>query len=159
MRKKAQTEIMGLLTIVVLFIFIGLIYVMLTGKEEPGSLARDVVQYEQVENFLDAFVQLTPCYVETPYPQMETIIKDCYASEGMDTVCGKPCKDFINEEFENVMTAYNPKQAYEFKILKGKEEFISQNNPSEGCPETAETRAGSIVLSRELTLRLTYCIK
>lgn len=158
MKKKAQTEIMGLLTIVVLFIFIGLIYIMLAGKADKGSLTRDIVQYEKVQNLLDAFIQITPCYTKVPYDQMETIIKDCHTSAGSATICGKPCKDFIMEEMGNIMKAYNPKQDYEFKILKNKEVFITHG----GCPETAETRAGSINLpsGRDiLTLRLTYCIK
>lgn len=153
--RKAQTEIMGLLTIVVLFIFIGLIYIMLAGKADKGSLTTDVVQYEKVQNLLSSFIQITPCYVKTPYDQMETIIKDCYASDGSATICGKPCKDLITEEMDSMMKAYNPKQAYEFKILKGKEAFITQG----GCPADSETRVGSITLSRDLALRLTYCIK
>jgi hypothetical protein len=180
MKKKAQTEIMGLLTIVVLFIFIGLIYIMLAGKADKGSLTQDIVQYEKVQNLLSSFIQITPCYTKVPYDQMSTIIKDCYASDGSATICGKPCKDFITAEMDSMMKAYNPKQAYEFKILKGKEEFISKKKcPStagtgddccscpccccdklkETCPTNIETRAGSIDLSRDLTLRLTYCIK
>lgn len=156
--RKAQTEIIGLLTIIVLFIFLGLIYIMLTGKSDQGSLTRDVVQYEKVQSLLDVFVQLTPCYTKMPYDQMDTIIKDCSTSAGSATVCGKPCKDLIIEELKNVMEAYNPKQDYQFKILKGKEEFLSQGT----CPSTAETRAGSITLTTGrdiITLRLTYCIK
>lgn len=155
MKKKAQTEIMGLLTIVVLFIFLGLIYIMLAGKSDKGSLTTDVVQYEKVQNLLSSFIQITPCYTKVPYDQISTIIKDCYTSDGSATICGKPCKDFIIGEMDNMMKAYNPKQAYEFKILKGKEAFITQGI----CPADAETRAGSIDLSRDLTLRLTYCIK
>lgn len=155
MKRKAQTEIMGLLTIVVLFIFIGLIYVILAGKADKGSLTQDVVQYEKVQNLLSSFIQITPCYSQMPYDQMSTIIKDCYTSAGTNTVCGKPCKDFIIGEMDNMMKAYDPKQEYEFKILKGQEAFITNGV----CPETAETRAGSIDLSRDLALRLTYCIK
>ncbi|MBM3199879.1 hypothetical protein FJZ53_02990 [Candidatus Woesearchaeota archaeon] len=153
MRKKSQTEIMGLLTIVVLFIFIGLIYIMLAGKADKGSLTRDVVQSEKVQSLLSSFMQLTPCYSKVPYDQMDVIIKECYTSSG-GLVCGEPCKEFIIAEMDDVMKAYNPRQEYEFKILKGKEEFISKG----GCTGASETKAGSVDL-RDITIRLTYCIK
>jgi len=156
--RKAQTEIIGLLVIVILFIFVGLIYVMLTGKSDDESLTRDVVHTGKVQNFLDAFVQVTPCYTKIPFEQMSTVIKNCYISDGEESICGKNCKDLITDTLEAAMEEYNAKQEYEFKIISAdEEEFISIG----GCTDTISTPTATerIIAGQAITLRMTYCMK
>ena len=57
--KKAQTEIIGLMVLVILFIFVGLIYIMFSGESEE-SITRDVKQTAKVKNLLKAYTQITP---------------------------------------------------------------------------------------------------
>lgn len=159
MKKKAQTEIIGLMVIVILFVFVGLIYIMFAGKGDQGRLTEDVTQTGKVQNMLDAFVQLTPCYEKTPFDQMDEIIKECYTSAGTDIVCEKNCKTFITDTLDELMKAYNDKQSYEFYILEpDKTEFIEAEQK---CLGTAETRAATdrvLAGGQALTLKLVYCI-
>jgi len=154
--KKSQAEIMGLLAIVVMFIFGGLLYIMFAAKGGSEPLTRDVVQYEKVESLLDSFVQLTPCYDKVPYDNIETIIKRCHP-EGDAEFCGKNCKDVIKDEFKGVVNAYDPNKEYEFRISKGNIEFLSLGI----CPPKADKRVGNLKFTDDmdtLTLQMAYCI-
>ena len=157
--KRAQAEIMGLLVIVILFIFGGLIYMMFSGGED-SRLTRDIRQTGKVQNMLDSYLQVTPCYIEKPYEQMDTIIKGCYS--GKETVCGENCKDFIQENLEDLMEVYNPRQSYQFNIKEeGEDDFISigtcMTDPTTQSTKVATER---IVAGRDvLTVKLIYCYK
>lgn len=152
--KKAQAEIIGLLVIVILFVFAGLIYLMFAGKtEEP--MTRDITQLGKAQQMLDAFMQITPCYMTTPYEQMDKIIKDCYTSEG--DICGQDCKELIKNTLKDLMEAYNQKQKYEFKIMEDGETFLSEGNclTADKKVTTERLAAGT----QTLTLKLTYCME
>ena len=158
--KKGQTEIIGLMVIVILFIFGGMIYIMFAGKTDEGSITRDITQSTKVQNMLDAFIQITPCHTKIPFDQMDKIIKNCYISEGKDLICGIECKKLIEDTLETMIKEYNSKQKYYFKILdKKSEEFIKIN---EKCPPTAKTTPTAteriLAAGETLSLKLTYCI-
>jgi len=156
--KKAQTEIIGLMVIVILFIFGGMIYIMFAGKGETGSLTRDVTQVGKVQNMQDTFMQITPCYAEKPVEQMSDLIKKCYT--GTETICGIECKEYITDTLNSLIKAYNPKQDYIFSV-KGPndEEFINTGE----CEPTADRRAATperILAGKEvLIVKLMYCTK
>lgn len=150
---------LGLVAIIVIFIFIGLIYLMFAGKPDQGSLTRDITQVGKAQNILDSFVQITPCYATLPYEQMDNLIKECYTSAGSSTACGEPCKDYIAQTMDEMVKAYNPDLKYEFKILIQEEEFLSQG----ACPAaTKEERVATENMPAGkdiLTLKITYCIQ
>ena len=110
---------------------------------------------------LDSFTQISPCHIKTPFDQMDTIIKDCYVSEGTKLTCGIECKKVITDTLEEMIKAYNPRQEYNFKILdKNGAEFIKKGNQ---CPTTAKTTPTAteriLAAGQTLTLKLTYCGK
>jgi len=152
--KKGQTEIIGLMVIVILFIFVGLIYIMFAGKEDTGSLTRDVTQSVKVQNMLDSYTQFTPCYTELPYPQMREVIMDCYTSG--EKTCGEDCETLITETLDDMIKAYSSSQEYQFIIRDPKkEEFIIVG---EECPGEAKAATALIVVGgQSLTLNLIFC--
>lgn len=156
--KKAQTEIIGLMVIVILFIFVGLIYVMFAGRGEQAPLTREVTQAAKVQNMLDAFVQVTPCFTEMPYKQMSEIISECCVDRECDKIiCGEDCQELITTTLDEMMGAYVQYQEYEFRIQDSDKEFLSHFS-SEEC--TGDTKAATdrvLAGSQVLTLKLVYC--
>jgi len=148
---------MGLLVIVILFIFGGLIYIMFAGDEDP-RLTRDITQTGKVQNMLDSYLQITPCFTEMPLEQMDTIIKECYS--GKETVCGENCKEFIQWNLEDLMDAYNPRQSYQFAIKEEDEDDFIKIGTCITDSTTKETKVATerIVAGRDvLTVKLIYC--
>lgn len=123
---RGQMEIMGLVVIVVLFIFGGLIYLFFISGPKDTSLP-EVRQSAEVSNLLNAIMKMTPC--ESSSDSFDDIIHNCFIALGSMDVCGVGCKDYINQTFVNVTHAYSPSGQY-YYIIKEQSgsEFLKGGN-------------------------------
>ena len=131
--RKAQTEIMGLVVIVILFIFIGLIYLMFSGDEgeDPNVLIRESTA---VQNLIGAYAKITPCSEIMPPMPMEKIISECYGNPNLE-FCGKPCQDTIKDVMAETVASYSPNVTYAFEVYDlDNKTFVSSGTCSKKEP-------------------------
>lgn len=148
---KAQMEVIGLVVIVVLFIFGGLIYLFFVSRPPDTSLA-EVRQSSEVSNLLNSLMKLTPC--EDTSDSLSNIIQTCYLFNGNRDYCQNPdCKDYIENVVINSLKAYNPSLQYTFEV-KDPSQFISYGTCSFPKKMVADSsmRTGSTILKVVLTV-------
>tara|TARA_B100000315_G_scaffold215748_1_gene215232 strand:+ start:25 stop:462 length:438 start_codon:yes stop_codon:yes gene_type:complete len=120
--KKAQTEIIGLVVIVILFIVIAVIFVKLSTAPKSKSVIKESVE---VSNLLNAVVKLTPCKEDKELSSLSDIIAECENQQ----YCNENCKEYIEKQVNNVMSsALDKKKSYNMIITKRGDTFIEQGD-------------------------------
>jgi len=120
MRNKGQTEVMGLVVIVVLFVMILMFYIAFSLNARTPGILEGTVQI-RADYMMDAVLKYTPeCYgIIKP---IREIIKEC-DFDANNEICHEPCMDLLKEESRNIIRLA-PKEGnrygYDFKIEKRK---------------------------------------
>ena len=123
---RGQMEIMGLVVIVILFIFGGLIYLFFISGPEDTTLP-EVRESAEVSNLLNAIMKMTPC--QTTSASFYDIVHDCFLANGNMDICELGCKDYINKTFANVTRAYSSSGQFQYTIKEvSKPEFLKEGN-------------------------------
>ncbi len=121
MKNKAQSEILGLLVIVVLFIFIGLFYLMFGFGGQDGSiqLIKDDLETSNLHKAL--LKTNTPCDNQN----IKDLIKECYKSPAI-MLCNKKICDYTAEEIEKaiILTLNTDKKNFRFTASIENNTFI-----------------------------------
>ncbi len=152
---RAQMEMLGLLVIVVLFIFGGLIYLFFLQKPVDTSLP-DLRQSAEVSNLLNTMMKVTPC--EDLSDTLEDVIVTCYMFSGNRDYCGNPdCKAYIKEVVANVTRSYNSGWQYSFEIKEGSSLFLSDGSCS--LPKRMAAHANVRFGKTSLLINLLVCLK
>lgn len=118
--KKGQTEILGLLVIVILaVIIIGLVIAFVVGGtgKDRDTLRKNL----QTTKMSDAILQYTPECPGEVTKDLRKIIKDCDFTTN-NQICGQSCKELISTESKNIMRSVESKQpllTYGLSIKKG----------------------------------------
>ena len=117
MKRKGQTEIMGLIVIVVLFMVILMVYVSFSLKPKEEKTLKQQIQADYM---LDAILKYTPECGDV-VKSMRDIIKEC-DFESNQEVCGRPCMDLLKEESKNIveLNKETKKYGYDLYIKKTK---------------------------------------
>jgi hypothetical protein len=154
--RRGQMEIMGLVVIVVLFVFGGLIYLTFASKPPDNSMA-ETRESGDVANLLNSLMKLTPC--DSTTDSLDEIIKNCYISSGASDYCENPsCKDYIGSTVLNATKAYRQGTNYTF-IIKDYTSvpFISQGSCS--LPKKMSTDSKILVGNKRLIVYLIACLQ
>ena len=96
MRKRAQSEIVGFIVIVVIVVVIGLFLVIFYIKQEP-------IEYKSktVENFLQAsMLYTTDCVLSIEPVNLRTLMKKCY--DGVGCLDGRESCSVLNETLTKI---------------------------------------------------------
>jgi hypothetical protein len=134
---RGQMEIMGLVVIIVLFIFGGLIYLFFISGPQDTTLP-EVRESAEVSNLLNAIMKMTPCNTTTA--TLYDIVHDCFLANGNMDVCAKGCKDFINMTFSGVFKVYSPSGQFEYTIKEvSKPDFLKGGSCTFNRRMAAET--------------------
>ncbi|MEM4244793.1 MAG: hypothetical protein QXR60_01130 [Candidatus Nanoarchaeia archaeon] len=155
--RRGQMEMVGLVIIVVLLIFGGLIYLWFKSIPPDKSLA-ETRQSSEVKNLLDSMMKVTPC-PDTEDSLDDIILNGCYLFNGNREYCGNPdCKNYIMDVVSNVTKSYNPKWQYVFNVTDptGKP-FISQGS----CTLTKRMASDTTIRvgNKVLTVKLVACME
>ncbi|MFH1331805.1 MAG: hypothetical protein ABIH63_00790 [archaeon] len=151
--RRGQMEILGLVVIVVLFIFGGLIYIFFMSRPADTSMP-ETRQSAEVSNLLNTMMKVTPC-TDKPSDTLEDIIQNCYLFSGNSDYCGNPsCKSYVNEVVGNVTKAYNRNWLYYFEINQSNKVFISQGS----CNLPDKMFANTIVKFGKTSLPVTFVV-
>src|SRR3989338_3365265 len=116
MMKRAQTEVLGLLVIVVLFIVILMFYLAFSMKSQQRT---GIKESEQAKYISDAILKYTPECRNEVAKSIRDIILGC-DFEANNKICNKPCKDLLKEESKKILDLADSKYRYDFKIRKTK---------------------------------------
>lgn len=149
--KKAQTELMGLMVIFILFIFIGLIYLKYSGgaADEPAIDTRMAVEGS---NLVGALMSYTICDGNS----FRDALKECM--EGGRDICGAPSCEAVKSTAEGAVKAVMGNDTYQFTINGDGEDLVK-------IPETDVKCTNAIVntfnntLVRNTYIRLKTCKK
>jgi len=127
--KKAQTETIGLVAIVILVIFILIIYIMFSAQpKKTTTIKQNVV----VHNLLNAILKINPsCGEEISNKQLYKII-----SKGCPTnPCGTSdsCEIYVKEQLEEAVNAYLAGTDYKLNKLTISDPQIEINPEPDDC--------------------------
>ncbi len=112
--KKAQTEILGLLVIVILFIVLGFIFLKFSSSTKTQPTIRQNIE---VVNLVNAIRKFTPDPTTRPPTSMRDYIRNCDSQQ---------CKDRITQNIREIMNnALDKKTTYSFVIKKNNQEWLS----------------------------------
>lgn len=120
--KKGQTEIMGLMVIVILLVVIGSFALVFSVRKNNNS--QDITQSVEVGNFLSSMMKFTPCLEDEERTSLEVIIKNCYKDK-VD-YCNENCKDYIEDVVDDVLSheVNKTKGTYLFEINDENNNFL-----------------------------------
>lgn len=116
MKRRGQTEILGLLVIVVLFVVILTFYLSFSLKPQPKSALKQSIQANYIN---DAILKYTPPCGEEVIKSIRDIIKEC-DFQANNQICGRPCKTLLLEESKSIIGLADSRYGYSFKIKKTK---------------------------------------
>jgi len=125
--KRGQTEAIGLLVIVVLFVVIIMFYLAFSLRPEAVNTLKENVQ---VDYMLNAILKYTPECSNEVTKTMKDIINS-YDFEANNVICGRPCKDLIKDESKKIIELADDgkqKYGYDFEIKwskNGKENMLN----------------------------------
>ncbi|MBI2130131.1 hypothetical protein HYX19_04700 [Candidatus Woesearchaeota archaeon] len=120
--KKAQTEILGLLVIVILFIILGVVYLRFSGS--PTSEQPTIRQNIEVVNLVNAIRKFTPDTTTRPPTSIRDQIRNCN---------DESCRQNTNQEIRRILdAAVDKKTTYSFVIKKDNQEWPKVES-SGGC--------------------------
>ncbi len=149
---RGQMEILGLVVIIVLFIFGGLLYVVFSSKPADMSLP-ETRESAEVASLLNSVMKLTPC--EDTYDSLDEIIKNCYIANGNSDYCNNAsCKDYISNVVRGVTSSYDSNTQYMFNVTESSgRPFMSGGmcNTSKRMAADSSIRVGNKVLRAVLT--------
>ncbi len=118
--KKGQTEVFGLIVIVILIVLI-LGFVIMFAIGGIGNDNNTVRKNLQAHKMADAILQYTPPCPNEVQKDMRKIIKECDFATNTQ-ICGKPCTDLLTTETKNIIDsihAVQPTIQYGATIEKG----------------------------------------
>jgi hypothetical protein len=121
MNNKGQTEIVGLVVIVIIFVVIGGIFLVFSAKKTTNTEGRESAQ---ASKFIVSLLKYTPC------KESEETIEDIIAGCNLDepAPCGdKKCKEFIIETTKPVLNEFFGSR-YIFTITKNEADFVKIGN-------------------------------
>lgn len=120
--RKGQTEIMGLMVIVILLVLIGSFALVFSMRKSSNS--QDITQSVEVGNFLNAMMKFTPCLEDEERTSLEVVIKNCYKDK-VD-YCDKNCNDYIEEVVDDILSheVNKTKGTYLFEIKDENNNFL-----------------------------------
>lgn len=150
---KGQMELLGLVAIVILFIFGGLIYLFFSSAPPDKSMA-ETRESAETGNLLNTIMKTTPC--KESEDSISLIIQECYSYNGNKDYCGNAeCKQYIREAVNNITKAYSNKITYTFEVKTGETTFINQGT----CNLTKKMVANTLIKHGKITLKasLTGC--
>lgn len=149
--KKAQTEIMGLVVIFMLFIFIGLIYLKFSGtpKEEPMATSRMNLEGA---NMVTALMRHTVCEDNSFRDALEL------CTEGNQPVCGMPSCDAVKTTAETAVKAIMGNNTYQFTILAAGEELAKTPENAPKCERTTVNTYNN-TLVKDVAVKMLICQK
>jgi hypothetical protein len=127
--KKAQTEIIGLMVIVILFIIIGTVFIAFTFRRSPENI--EIRQSTKVTNLMNAIMKYTPCETDPKKESIEGIIRICDDND----YCSMPCKTYLEKEIKSILEkSLDGTQKFRFIVNKNKAVFleIQGDKPCEG---------------------------
>ncbi|MDD5253493.1 MAG: hypothetical protein PHG05_00105 [Candidatus Nanoarchaeia archaeon] len=147
MNKKGQTEIIGLVVIVILFVIIGSFFLVFSSKNK-NTETKDVIK---TSKFMPAFLEYTPCLDSNV--KMEEIIRDCNNDE-IAPCQNLNCRDFIRKTLEPSLNEFFGKE-YRFSITKTGKGFIEIGNCTGNNMISENYQAGGFGENRfEITLAI-----
>ncbi len=113
--KKAQTEMLGLVVIVILIIFALVIYILFSAQSKPETNTKQSII---VYNTLNAILKLNPsCNQETLLKPMHRIISDCTKSTQSPCASSNSCWDYVKKQLKNALEAtLGQKRQYQLVI-------------------------------------------
>ena len=111
--KQGQTEIIGLMVIVVLFIVIIMFYLAFSIRSQPKETIK---QNLQASYMLDAILAYTPDCGGEVAKTIRDIVKKCDFAQNNEA-CSRPCKDLINDESKKIIALGDKKYSYGFTIM------------------------------------------
>ncbi len=149
--RKAQTELMGLMVIFILFIFIGLIYLKFSGtpKEEPAADTRMAVEGS---NLVGALMSYTICDGNS----FRDALKECLGG-GRD-ICGTPSCEAVKTTAEGAVKAVMGNDTYQFTINGDGEDLVKIPEKDITC-KNAIVNTFNNTLVRNTYIRLKTCKK
>ncbi|MFH0752312.1 MAG: hypothetical protein V1914_01815 [archaeon] len=149
--KKAQTELMGLMVIFILFIFIGLIYLKFSGgaAEEPMADTRTAIEGS---NMVSALMSYTICDDN----DFRDALKACL--EGDQDVCGAPSCNVVKTTAEGVVKAVMGNDTYQFVINGDGEELVKVPEADITCKNMVVNTFNN-TLVKNTYIRLKTCKK
>ena len=134
--RKGQTEVIGLLVIVILFIIIFFIFLAFSSKDEGE---RELRQSLESSNSLRAMMFYTPKDTDGNLcgKQIREIIEECRENK---IICGVNCKEFLDEEINNSLEASMDK-TYSFSLDSEHYRFArTEGNCNLGVADSYKTR-------------------
>lgn len=133
--RKGQTEIIGLLVIVVLFVIIFFLFLAFSGKNGDEMELR---QSLESSNFLTAMMFYTPNLDSGSCgKQIRDIIEECRENK---IICEEDCKEFLDDEIRNILNAGMDKP-YRFTLNSGYYRFsMTKGNCNTGIVDSYKTR-------------------
>jgi len=150
--KRGQSEIIGLLVIVILIIVIFGVYVSLSGGNDKEQL-RNTKTMIELNNLLRSVMHYTIC----PDTDLQKALTNCLESE--PETCGKDSCETAEKEFSRIIRAYEADQGWKLGYVlekEGGEEVIFEKKIS--C--SGDKKVGSITLRPNVgryNLRLEKC--
>ena len=148
--KKGQTEVFGLIVIVILIVLI-LGFVILFAIGGIGNDSNTVRKNLQAHKMADALLQYTPPCPNEVQKDLRKIIKECDFTTNTQ-ICGQPCTDLITKESKNIIDsihAVQPTLQYGLTIEKGPKNLqiaqcTSDNILTDRTPDPAFTLTVSL---------------
>lgn len=123
MAQKGQTEIIGLMVIVILFIVILMFYIAVKLRPEIKTPLKESVQSSYMLNAI--LLYMPDCGSESA-KLIKEIIQRC-DFDANNNICGKPCKKLIEDNAKNIINLANNKYGYNFEITKRDKKVLSYN--------------------------------
>lgn len=126
--KKAQTEILGLVVIVILIIFALILYVMFSSQpEQTTNIKENVVLF----NTLNAILKHNPiCNQGTLSKSFYRIISDCTTSTQSPCPAIASCQEYVKNQLKQALDAtLSPKTQYKMIIDYPESEDIVIETP------------------------------
>lgn len=125
--RKGQTEIIGLVVIVLLLVVIGTLFVVFSSKTETNP-NQEIRESMEVNNFLSSIMQFTPCLEDEKRNSMLDIIKKCYSNEITD-YCNEPCDSYVKNVADDILKNEIDKGTYVFRVIDPeKNDFLKVGN-------------------------------
>jgi len=149
--KKGQMEIIGFLVIVVLLVFVGLIFFMISSQPEE-DVVRELRESVEVSSLLNSLMKYKHCDTSSG-KKFSEVVRSCYLNS--EDYCGAVCEEYIKDVLEGVCESYGC-PGYFFEIKNGDEVFLEDGF----CDGNVKTSEYNIVAGSEyLVFRLGICGK
>jgi hypothetical protein len=128
MRKKAQTEIIGVAVIVIILVLAGTVMIGLGLRKNPSQLG-SYVDPEISQSFLNALMN-----TETDYSIVSDVIKDCYSPRNVLCSDTGDCCDYAYGVIQNALDATLGTWGKNYKLTISKDGEI--RIPPNGQPDS-----------------------